>query len=105
MSWEDWLINHGHSNDMSMLDKLLELVVNSYDVGTKSRKLDIIDRKHFLVLWWYEHQDYFDKYYTMTSFGNLINVDHATIYHYKKNRKKSRLFNDNTKCIKDFLNS
>jgi hypothetical protein len=105
MSWEDWLINNGHSNDMSMLDKLLELAVNSYDVGTKSRKMDIIDRKHFLVLWWEEHKDYFTKYHTLTSLGILINIDHATVIHYKKRRKKSRLFNDNTKCIRDFLNS
>jgi len=105
MSWDDWLINNGYSNDMSMLDKLLELVVNSYDVGTKSRKMDIIDRKHFLVLWWKQNQDYLNKYQTMTSVAELIGVNHATVNHYEKHRKKSRLFNDNTDCIRDFLNS
>jgi hypothetical protein len=67
--------------------------------------MHIIDRKHFLVLWWKDNQDYMNKYRTMTSLALLIDVDHSTINHYEKHRKKSRLFNDNTDCIRDFLNS
>lgn len=105
MSWEDWLLNNGYSNDKSAHDRLLEMAVDSYNVWSKSRKMDIIDRKHFLVLWWKQNQDYLNKYHTMKAFGELINIDHATVNHYEKHRKKSRLFNDNTDCIRDFLNS
>jgi hypothetical protein len=41
----------------------------------------------------------------MVSIAKLINVDHATINHYEKHRKKSRLYKNNTDCIRDFLNS
>jgi hypothetical protein len=90
---------------MSAHDRLLEMAIDSYGIRDKNRKMEIIDRKHFLVLWWKKNQDYLNKYNTMTSLARLINVNHATINHYDKHRKKSRLFNDNTDCIRDFLNS
>jgi hypothetical protein len=105
MSWEDWLLNNGHSNEMSAHDRLLEMAIDSYGIRDKNRKMEIIDRKHFLVLWWKKNQDYLNKYNTMTSLARLININHATVNHYEKHRKKSRLFNENTDCIRDFLNS
>jgi hypothetical protein len=90
---------------MSAHDRLLEMAIDSYGIRDKNRKMEIIDRKHFLVLWWKKNQDLLNKYNTMTSLARLININHATVNHYEKHRKKSRLFNENTDCIRDFLNS
>lgn len=109
MSWEHWLSVNDWSSDNSgiesMHDKLLELAIDSYDIRSKSRKMERIDVKHFLVLWWIKNKRQFRKYRTMSALAKLLNVDHATINHYEKHRKKSRLFNDNTQCINDFLES
>jgi hypothetical protein len=105
MSWEDWLLNNGHSNDKSAHDRLLEMAIDSYGIRNKHRKMELIDRKHFLVLWWKKNKDHLNKYNTMTSLARLIQLNHSTINHYEKHRKKSRLFNENTDCIRDFLNS
>jgi len=103
MSWEDWLVNNGHLKGSSVYDRLLEMVVDSYDIRNKSRKQDHADRKHFVVLWWKKNQDRLNTYYTMTSLAELIGCDHATINHYEKHRKKSRVYEINIECIKDFL--
>jgi hypothetical protein len=103
MSWEDWLVNNGHLKGPSVHDRLLEMVIGSYDIRNKSRKQEYTDRKHFVVLWWKKNQDKLYRYYTMTSIAVLIGCDHATINHYEKHRKKSRDYEINTECIKDFL--
>lgn len=103
MSWEDWLVNNGHIHGTSVHDRLLEMAVSSYDIRNKSRKQDYADRKHFVVLWWKKNKDRLNTYYTMTSIAELIGCDHATINHYEKHRKKSRDYEINTECIKDFL--
>jgi maltooligosyltrehalose synthase len=103
MSWEDWLVNNGHIKGSTVYDRLLEMAVNSYDIRNKSRNQKLVDRKHFLVLWWKKHQDKLNTYRTMTSLSELIGFDHATVNHYEKHRKKSRDYEMNIECIKDFL--
>ena len=103
MSWEDWLVNNGHITGSSIHDKLLEMVVSSYDIQNKTRKQAHVDRKHFVVLWWKKNQEMLNTYRYMTSLAKLIECDHATINHYEKHRKKSRDYEMNTQCIKDFL--
>lgn len=103
MSWEDWLVNNGHIEGSTLHDRLLEMAVNSYDIRKKSRKEYLMDRKQFLVLWWKKNQDMFYTYRTMTSLAELTGFDHSTINHHEKHRKKSRDYEVNTSCIKDFL--
>lgn len=103
MSWEDWLVNNGHIKGSTLHDRLLEMAVNSYDIRKKSRKEYLMDRKQFLVLWWKKNQDKFYTYRTMTSLAELTGFDHSTINHHEKHRKKSRDYEVNTSCIKDFL--
>lgn len=103
MSWEDWLVNNGYAKGPTSYDKLIEMAVYLYNIRNKSRKIDLMDRKQFLVLWWKKNQDMFNTYRTMTSLAELTGFDHATINHHEKHRKKSRDYEVNTSCIKDFL--
>ena len=103
MSWEDWLVNNGHLKGATVYDRLLEMAVHSYDIRNKSRKLDLVDRKHFVVLWWKNNKEKLNIYKTMMAMATLMSCDHATINHYEKHRKKSADYELNTACIKDFL--
>lgn len=103
MSWEDWLINNDHLEGPSVQDRILEMTVRAYDIRNKTRKQDYADRKHFVVLWWKKNKHMLKEYRTMTSLAQLIGCDHATINHYEKHRKKSKDYEINIECIKDFL--
>jgi hypothetical protein len=103
MGWEDWLVNNGHMRGTTIHDRLLEMAVDSYGIRNKSRKMDLMDKKQFIVLWWKKNQDMFNDYHTMTALAHLTGFDHATINHHEKHRKKSKNYVMNTSCIKDFL--
>lgn len=103
MSWEDWLVDNGHIDGATRYDRLLEMAVNTYGLKKKSRKQDLMDKKQFIVLWWKKNKDKLYTYKTMMAIGDLMGSDHSTINHHEKHRKKSRDYELNTSCIKDFL--
>lgn len=130
MSWEHWLsdkeieetspwealINRMEPpTERSAYDKICERVVDAYEINTKCRKVEHKDRLHFFLLWWWRNKRYMKDYSSKSSIAKLIKKDHATIIHYvgKTNsvtgkheegaRKKSMNFDENVKCIKDFL--
>lgn len=106
MSWEDWIVRQEtKGNDMTSYDVLCELCVSSYGLNRRSRKADLKDKVHFFILWWKKNSNVMSKYKTYTSIGALLGTDHTTIIHYLKRRKPTILFEENVKCIDDFLNS
>jgi len=106
MSWEDWIIRQASNNvEMTSYDFLCELCVSSYSLDKKSRKADLKDRVQFFILWWNVNKPKMSKYNTLTKMGTLLNADHTTVLHYIKRRKPTIMYEQNVKCINDFLNS
>lgn len=106
MSWEDWIVRQASDeNKMSSYDFLCELCVSSYNLDKKSRKADLKDKLHFFIFWWNNNKSKMIKYNTLQKIGKLLDVDHTTVIHHLKRRKPTILFDDNVKCISDFLNS
>lgn len=104
MSWDHWIKQHVTDKDINY-DRLLELATSSYNLDKKSRKMGQKDRVQFIVIWWMSNKNKFVKYNTTTKLGILLNIDHATVIHHYKRRKASRLYEEETKCIKDFIES
>lgn len=104
MSWHHWIEEHHPQSDINY-DYLLELAINSYSLMKKSRKMGHIDRVHYIVMWWYKHKNKFKKYNTTIKLGIALEIHHATVIHYYKRRKISRIYEEETKCIKDFIES
>ncbi len=86
-------------------DVILELAVSSYDLDVRSKKEERVDNKHYLIYWWTENIEKFQRYKTLSSIASLLKVHHASINHLQKHRVPSLRFEDNVECIKDFLNS
>ena len=105
MSWENWIIRNDEDGPVTTYDFLLDLAVINYKLADKNRKIQKIDMKHFLVSWWNKNKGKFKKYKSMESLGSSMGITHCTVVHYVKHRKKSLKYEDNTKCINDFLNS
>jgi hypothetical protein len=104
MSWNDWIKKNTTDRDINY-DRLLELTISSYSLDKKTKKMGQKDRVHFLVLWWHKHKNKFKKYNTTIKIGIALEIHHATVIHYYKNRKISRIYEEETKCIKDFIES
>jgi hypothetical protein len=101
--WEAWILLSGNRlSDMS-LDKIAELAVSSYELATKDRHEECMDRKHCFIMWWDQNRSKFSKYNTVTKLGKLLNMHHATVIHHMRHRKESFRFNGNTRCLRDFL--
>jgi hypothetical protein len=103
MSWQHWIMNE--QGTASHYDFLAELTVSSYGLNKKDRRQNKKDLVHFFVIWWTDNQENFIKHKTKSAFSKLLNVHWATVIHYQNNRKRSKLYEYNTLCIKDFLNS
>jgi len=103
--WEAWILLSGNKLPQGPLDRIAELAVSSYDLATKDRYEECMDRKHCFIMWWDQNRSKFHKYYTITKVGQLLNMHHATVIHHMKHRKKSFRFDGNTKCLRDFLTS
>ena len=94
-------------------DKLCELVVCSYSLSYRTRKMDHVDRITYFCTWWNANKKLMSKYKTLESIGNLLGGrDHASIIHHKdafnkekKGRKVSYQYDENVADIKDFLES
>jgi hypothetical protein len=102
MSWDYWIKEKIVDVDY---DRLIELAVSSYNLGKKTRKMGQKDRVQFIVLWWRDNKEKFFRYNTTTKVGALLNIDHATVVYHYKSRKKSRIYEEETRCIKDFIES
>lgn len=106
MSWEDWIIRqHSNGFDATTYDVLCELCVSSYNLNKKSRKADLKDKVHYFVIWWNSNKKMMKKYKSQSKIGELLGVDHSTIVHFLRRRKPTILYEENVKCISDFLNS
>jgi hypothetical protein len=103
--WEAWILLSGNALTNGPLDKIAELAVSSYNLKTKDRFEECMDRKHCFIMWWDKNRSRFIKYSTVTSLAKLLDMNHSTIIHHMRKRKKSFRFNDNVKCLVDFLTS
>lgn len=103
--WEAWILLSGHTMTTGPLDKIAELAVSSYNLDTKGRYEECMDRKHCFIMWWDQNRSRFKKYYTVTSLAKLLKMNHSTIIHHMRYRKKSFRFDSNVKCLLDFLTS
>jgi len=86
-------------------DVVLELAVSSYDLDLRTRVEKKVDNKHYLIKWWTENIEKFQKYKTLSSMADLLKIHHASVNHLQKHRIPSLRFDENVECIKDFLNS
>lgn len=103
--WEYWIENNTISIKYTPYDKIAEMAVYSYGLSNRSRKQDLIDKKHYFVIWWGLNREKFKTYNSLQKIATLLNIHHATVMHYLYSRKKSSKFNDNTSCLLDFLTS
>jgi hypothetical protein len=103
--WEAWILLSGNKLIDGPLDKIAELAVSSYNLDTKGRYVECMDRKHCFIIWWDQNRSRFKKYYTITSLAKLLKMNHSTIIHHMRYRKKSFRFDGNVKCLLDFLTS
>lgn len=116
--WEAWLFNNAdtehESKKFTGFDHVCELAVQNYLLDSKSRKQALKDQVHYFLLWWKKNKRYMKKYTSTINIGALLKIDHSNVIHYTGrvnepdsigDRKPSLNFEDNTKCIKDFLES
>lgn len=104
MSWDSWIRNNSKEKDI-YYDKILEMVIDSYDLRKRTRKMAHKDKMQYVIIWWHRHKTKFIKYDTVVKVAKLFQVDHATIIHHYTRRKPSRLYEQEIKCIKDFIES
>jgi hypothetical protein len=106
MGWEDWIMRqNGLSKERTVYDVLSELAVSSYSLTRKSRKADLKDKMQYFILWWNKNKKNMRVYNSTIALGKLLNCDHSTVLHYIHTRKPTIMYEENTKCINDFLNS
>jgi hypothetical protein len=103
--WEAWIDNNTSNKSNTAYDKLAEIAVYSYNLRLKSRKEQIIDKRHCFVVWWSENKEMFNKYNTLQKVSKLLKIHHATTLHYLNTRKKSLRFKENVSCLLDTLTS
>jgi len=105
--WENWILNNELKPDSSaaLFDKLCDLVVTNYNLDSDSRKSDLKDRVHFFVEWWLENKEKSKRYRSKRSIDRLLKKKHGSVYNYLEKRTKTLNYEENTKCIKDFLES
>lgn len=111
--WTYWINSNTPIKDQegTTLDTLVELCVSSYNLKSKSRKANLKNQVHFFLEWWKEHRHLMKKYRNQSRIGRHLGIDHATVSHYIGRagkpglRKKTADFEENTKCINDYLNS
>ncbi len=113
--WEAWIVRITKSNNVieSNYDKLCELVVSTYDLNSRSRKMDHLDKVTYFCFWWKANKRFMKKYTSFAAVGFLLGErDHASVFHHvnafndkHKGRKVSYKYETNIECIKDFLES
>jgi hypothetical protein len=101
--WEAWILLSGNKLNNDSLDKIAELAVSSYNLDTKDRYEECMDKKHCFIMWWDQNRGRFNKYTTVTSLGKLLGMKHCSVIHHLRHRKESFRFDKNTRCLKDFL--
>lgn len=90
---------------LSVYDRLCELAVSQYNLDQRGRKMDFKDRCQFFFRWWFQNKSKMFFYSSYSEIGRLCKIDHATVIHHVRVRTPSLDFEDNTACIKDFLES
>jgi hypothetical protein len=102
MSWDNWIKNNTVDKNY---DRLLELAVSSYNLDERTRKMDQKDRVQFIIKWWLKNKKKFKKYTNTEKIAGLLKIKHSTVVHHYTYRKKSRIYEEETRCIKDFIES
>jgi hypothetical protein len=102
MSWHHWIKEH-HPEAYENYDYLLELAINAYSLKKKCQKMGHIDRAHYIIMWWYKNKHKFKTYNTTIKLGIALEIHYSTVIYYYKRRKISRIYKEETKCIKDFI--
>lgn len=90
---------------LSAYDKLCELAVSQYNLDKRNRDMDFKDKCQYFYQWWHRNKAKMFFYVSYSEIGRLCKQDHATVIHHVRNRKPSANFEENTACIKDFLES
>ena len=103
MSWEHWIISNGGSIKVRDYDSALINIVKEFNLNSKDRFHELVDQRHFLILWWLEKRKNFKEIRSFDSMGNLLSMNHSSISHYKKTRKKSFNYDANIQPLKSKL--
>lgn len=109
--WFHWLHNHASEKlgnekaryALNTYDKLCELAVSSYELQQRNRNSVLKDRCQYFLLWWMKNRKNMKYYVTYTKIGELLGINHATVIHHVSKRKPTAMYNENIKCLKDFL--
>jgi hypothetical protein len=103
--WEAWIENNTTIIKYTSYDKIAEMAIYSYSLSERSRKEELIDKKHCFIIWWGENRNKFKRYSSLQKISKALNIHHATTLHHLNTRKKSLRFNENVSCLLDFLTS
>ena len=106
--WEAWMVRNydGDSIGLSNYDKVCELAISAYNLNKKSNKMDFQDLITCLCQWWFDNKRFMKKYNTYAKLGaKMGGRDHASILHHIRHRAVTANYIENTKCIRDFLES
>lgn len=104
-SWEVWIEKNTIDSEDTPYDKVAEIAVYSYNLALRSRKEDMIDKRHCFLIWWSLNRDMFQKYSTLKKISSLLKIHHSTTLHYINTRKKTSSFKENVSCLLDTLTS
>lgn len=104
MSWESWLTRNGAFVDGMDYDAALRFHAAKHNLMASNRHMAFMDKKHFLIKWWWDNKKHFQNFQTYTSIAELLCMDHSTVQYHVKSRKKSHRFEKNTKEINESLN-
>lgn len=106
--WEAWIIRTDKSHNVisSDYDKLCELVVFQYGLTNRTREMNFLDKVTFFCHWWFNNKNKMHKYRSSVAIGRLLGGrDHASVFHHINVRTPTANYQENTECIKDFLES
>jgi hypothetical protein len=107
--WDNWIIQNekNHSVISSNYDKLCQLAAHNYMLHkNRSREMRNQDVLTFFCRWWFKKKRFMKKYTSSEAIGHLLaGRDHASILHHIHHRKVSYKYEENTKDIRDFLES
>lgn len=102
MSWENWIKTNKLQEDINY-DDLLEQLHERFIHKERTKKMDEKDKVHHIISWWFKNKNRFKRYKTLASIGKIFNLHHATLLHYCKTRKKSRLYDIATEELKKHI--
>lgn len=102
MSWDSWIKRNRVC--FESYDELLDFLVEEFGIDQKSRKQEIVDRKHFISIWFSENKNKFKKYHNNSLFANKIGLkDHSSVTYLTSYRVPSYVYNESIEPIAEEL--